>query len=63
MQRPPTPDQWRIDGELRGGHTIAETVAWQSWCEEWAERHAPPRPLSPYVITAERDTWWRRLLR
>jgi hypothetical protein len=31
MHAPPSPTAWRIDGELRGGHSIAETLLWAAW--------------------------------
>jgi hypothetical protein len=51
MQRPPSPLEWRIDSEMHGGHTVEQVIAWQSACEAWAERHAPARPLSSWVIS------------
>jgi len=42
---PPTREAWLIDGELRGGHTLAETLAYLDWASDYEDqvsRHALP---------------------
>jgi hypothetical protein len=51
MLPPPSRVAWLVDGEMRGGHSVAETVAYLDWCADWADAHPPPRPQSPFVIS------------
>jgi hypothetical protein len=37
VERPPTEAEWTLDGFNRGGHTVAETLAYASWCADWED--------------------------
>ncbi len=62
-RRPPSITQWRIDGEIRGGPTVAETLAYAEWCDaytaEQAELRAQPGVISPQA-EPRLFTWARR---
>ena len=51
MRRAPSPPEWRLDSERRGGHTIDEVIASQSAYDASSERHAPPRALTVGVVS------------
>jgi hypothetical protein len=54
VKAPPTRTAWRIDGEMRGGHTPAETLAWASWVGDYEdERQDRWRSLPPGFVLAD----------
>ena len=54
---------WRVDGELAGGHSVEQTLAWASWTgdveDEHVQRHAPPVG----VVSPDLEPWWLTRLR
>jgi hypothetical protein len=37
VKAPPSRAQWRIDGEIRNGHSVAETLEWASWVGDYED--------------------------
>ena len=67
MERPLSPEQWRIDGEMRGGHLPSETLAWQAQWAAYEEEVGEVRALPAGVITVgavepRPVAWLRRVL-
>jgi hypothetical protein len=64
MEQPPSREAWLAEGELNG-HTVAETIAYLDWCDDWQAEHAARR-VWPDVIVAEVEPrlvgWLRRRL-
>jgi hypothetical protein len=59
VKAPPTPVQWRIDSEMRGGHSVAEVLAWASWVGDWEdEQQDRRRVLSEGFALAEVEPKW-----
>ena len=46
---------WRIDGEMRGGHSVAETIAWASWTADFEDEQVQRRALPAGVISPDID--------
>jgi hypothetical protein len=63
MDRPPTPAEWRIDGELRGGHKPSETIAWASAWADYEDEHAARRALPAEVVSVSYERRWVSTLR
>ena len=63
MKAPPTREQWLIDGEMRGGHMPAETLAWASWVGDYEdELQDRYRSLPPGFISPDCEPKWRTRL-
>jgi hypothetical protein len=56
LPAPPSPHQWALDAELRGGHTVQETLQYAAWCQDYADEVAAARHLPNFVITALPET-------
>ena len=65
-QPPPSAEQWRIDGEMRGGHRPSEVLAWQAaWTayeDEVVELRALPAGVISVPVDAGPVAWLRRVL-
>jgi len=60
-RRPPSITQWRIDGEIRGGH--AEALAYAEWCDAYAAEQAELRAQAGWISPQAEPrlfTWARR---
>jgi len=55
----PGPDEWRVDGELRG-HSLAETCAWQALAEQLADERADRAARRSVVVSPDLGRRWRR---
>jgi hypothetical protein len=68
MRQPPlSPEAWRIDGEMRGGHKPSEVLAWQAAWTEYEDEVVELRALPAGVITVGAVeprplAWLRRVL-
>ena len=63
MHAPPSPTAWRIDGELRGGHSIAETLLWAAWVGDYEDEQNARRALPVGVISVDCEPKWLSKLR
>jgi hypothetical protein len=62
MKRPPSREQWAIDGELYG-HKVDETVRYLSDCADWEDAHPQRRAVPVGVILAGGEPRWVTRLR
>jgi len=62
MERPLSPEQWRIDGEMRGGHRPSEVLAWQAQWAAYEDEVGELRALPGDVILVEPAGGWLRRL-
>jgi hypothetical protein len=51
LPAPPSATQWTLDGELNGGHTISETLAYLSWTADHADEVAAARNVPAFVVS------------
>jgi hypothetical protein len=58
LRRPPTREEWALDGLTRGGHTPAEVLAWSEWVDEFEDWQAARRRQPGFVVTIP-GGWWR----
>jgi hypothetical protein len=63
MKRPPSPEQWRIDAELRGGHFPGETITWAGWWMDYADEVGVQRAAPAGVISPQCEPRWLTRLR
>lgn len=62
---PPSRAAWLIDGELRNGHTVEETLAYMAWHADYADEMARHRSMRPGVVSPDgvESRWVTRLRR
>jgi hypothetical protein len=67
MRQPPlSPEQFRLHGELNGGHRPSEVLAWQAQWTAYGDEVGELRALPANVVSVPVDAgpvaWLRRVL-
>jgi hypothetical protein len=55
MKRPPSREQWSVEGELRG-HTPSEVIHYMSDCADFEDAVAQRRAIA---VPSAGEAWWR----
>jgi hypothetical protein len=52
LPKPPSSTEWLLDGLQRGGHSVAETIAFAAWHGDYDDEQATLRVMPADVILA-----------